>query len=144
MKQIRILLVVLNVLLFLSAHALAEAPVNTDERFTFLGKANDLYYYGWQHFNDGQSIHKELWVKIIPGDTARELLQEKGDTATVNRIDSILCRVAVGNDVKTMQVTKQIYYDSSGTVISKCSGDNLNRFIADECAAFLTAYFSYK
>jgi hypothetical protein len=142
MRKIRILLLVLTMLLLLSANAFAGLPVNTDERFTFLGEANGLYYYGWADTN-GQSVNKEIWVKIIPGDTIRELLQEQGDLVTANQIDSVLCRITV-KDGKALQVAEQIYYDSSGTDITRCASSEWSGFIADQCAAFLTAYFSYK
>lgn len=153
MRKICILLLVLNMLLLLSANTLAGVPANTDERYSFLGESNGLYYYGWAVDVNGQSVNKQLWIKIMPGDTGGELLKEQGDSIAANQeIDSILCCIPVEDDVRAIQMAEQIYYDQSGTVIAHWVSSEWNgqtektstNFIADECAAFLTAYFSYK
>jgi len=159
MKQMRIMVIILQVLLLLSANAWARVPVNTDERFVFLGESKDFYYFGWAGDTNYQKDNKQLWIKIIPEDLGRELLDGQGcfpDAVVTAKqeIDSILCRVDVAEEegVKVMQVAEQYYYDQSGTVIahgirSEWSGrmeQSVSKFIVDKCNSFLTAYFNFK
>ena len=159
MKQMRIMVIILQILLLLSANAWAGVPLNTDERFAFLGESKDYYYFGWTVDGNYQNDYKQLWVKIMPGDLGRELLSVEGGlpgSAVVENqeIDSILCRIDVAEEegIKVMRVQDQYYYDQSGTVIahgirSEWNGQmdkSVSKFLADKCSSFLTSYFSFK